>query len=140
MNDYDRGLKEGRIDALLESHTKGITRINGNIERFAKSIETLEATVNEGMEKLSSAVRTLQEQGRAAALAVQVAAETLEADAARRRLELETKATELAATASALAATETKSDRSFTKRQQLAVLVVAIGAVIVTILTATGHL
>jgi hypothetical protein len=140
MSDYDRGLKEGRIDALLESHTKGIARINGSIERFAQSVEALEAAVIEGLEKLSSAVRTLQEQGRAAALAVQVAAETLEADAARRRLELETKATELAATASALAATETKSDRSFSKRERFAGLVVAVGAVVVTILTATGHL
>jgi len=56
---------------------------------------------------------------------VTVAAETLEADAERRRGELAETAAGLAVTAKALETSETKDDRAFSKRERLAALAVS---------------
>ena len=88
-NDFDRGKREGRVDALLESHTKSILRINGNVERFSKALEQLASDVREGIADLSDGLRTMQEEGRARDLAVKVAADTLADETERRRDEEE---------------------------------------------------
>jgi len=94
LTEYERGKEEGRVNALLGEHTARLNKINGNIERFAKSNETLAKTMREDATKtrealdlLSSALRTMQEEGRARDLAVTVAAETLAKETERRRIE-----------------------------------------------------
>lgn len=126
VSDFERGVKEGRTDALLDEHTARLDAINGSIGRFSTTVEALAKNVREGLEKVSSAVRTLQEEGRLAEERVNVAAKTLAAEAERHRAELETTASGLAATAAALATSETKSDRKFSKREKVLSLVVAI--------------
>jgi len=91
----------------------------------------------EKLDTIAHEILTLQEEGRSAALAVKIAAETLESEAERRRAELEATAAGLAVTARALAATETKDDRSFSKRERLAALVVAIASTAAYIYFAT---
>jgi len=125
-SDFDRGKREGRIDALLESHTKSIARLDIHIERQSESIEHLTKAVNKGMAALSDGLRTMQEEGRARDLAVKVAAETLAAETERRREEL--------ASAGAAVAWQ------FTKRQGLAVILIAAAAVVVSILIATKRI
>ena len=134
---FDRGKREGRVDATLEDHGRHLSRINGNIARFATSVETLTATMRGKLDTIAHEILTLQEEGRSAALAVKIAAETLESEAERRRAELEATAAGLAVTARALAATETKDDRSFSKRERLAALVVAIASTAAYIYFAT---
>jgi len=99
LTDYERGMKEGRIDALLDEHTARLNKINGSVDRFAKSNEKLVETMREdaagtrtALDLLSSAMRTMQEEGRARDLAVQVAADTLAKETERRREELATTA------------------------------------------------
>jgi len=87
---YEQGLREGRVDALLEEHTSRLSKINGSVERHAKSVETLAKQVSIGFEKVASEMRTMQEDGRARDLAVEVAAETLAKETERRRVEAET--------------------------------------------------
>ncbi|HEY8723458.1 MAG TPA: hypothetical protein VIL92_06315 [Gaiellaceae bacterium] len=123
---FERGKREGRVDATLEAHGRHLTRINGNIERFATAIETLTTTMLARFDKSDHEILTLQEDGRSAALAVTVAAETLETDAERRRGELAETAAGLAVTAKALETSETKDDRAFSKRERLAALAVSI--------------
>lgn len=81
-----RGRKEGRIDALLAEHSSHLAKINGSIDRFSESSEDLTVAMRE----LASEIRTLQEEGRSAALAVKVAADTLAIETERRRDELAT--------------------------------------------------
>ena len=133
VSDFDRGKKEGRTDALLAEHTARLDAINGSIEQSASAIEALTKTVRDWSAKLSDAIRTLQEEGRLAEERVNVAAATLAADAARRRIELEATATGLATTAATLAATQTTNDRQWSRGQQLAMLVIAFAAVFVTV-------
>lgn len=123
VSDFDRGKKEGRTDATLAEHTARLDGIEGSLTRFGSAIEALANAMREGLAKLSAEIGMLQEQGRSAALAVKVAADTLAADASRRRVELEATAKELAVKASALAATETTNDRSFSKRAKILGLV-----------------
>lgn len=114
-----RGLKEGRTDALLEEHTARLDRINGSIDRHALAMEKLTAVVHDGYEKLDDAIRTMQEEARAAVLAVEVSRATLAKETERRRV--------------ALADEGATVDRKFSKRQRLAMLAVALAAVLVTV-------
>jgi hypothetical protein len=86
---YEQGLKDGRVDALLEEHTARLNKINGSVERHAKAVEGLAKSVSVGLEKLGSEIRTMQEQARARELAVEVAAETLAKSETNRRTEEE---------------------------------------------------
>jgi hypothetical protein len=86
---YEQGLREGRVDALLEEHTSRLSKINGSVERHAASVEKLAKQVSIGFEKVASEMRTMQEDGRARDLAVEVAAETLAKETERRRVEAE---------------------------------------------------
>jgi septal ring factor EnvC (AmiA/AmiB activator) len=86
--DYERGKKEGRVDALLEEHTARLNKINGSVERHAKSVETLAKQVNLGFEKLASEIRTMQEEARIREAKVSTAAETLAVETERRRKQL----------------------------------------------------
>ncbi len=114
MNEFERGEKAGRIDALLEAHTDHLAAINGSIDRFADSnIE------------LASEIRSVQEQLRLAAERVVVAATTLATETERRRSEL--------------ADANTDTDRTFTRRHALAGLALALLAVIVTYYVAPGN-
>jgi hypothetical protein len=96
-SDYQRGLKEGRVDALLEEHTFRLNKINGSIERHAKSNETLAREFKNGFDKLATEMRVMQEEARARELAVRVAAETLATETERQRQEVETARIERAA-------------------------------------------
>jgi len=125
LTDFERGKREGRVDATLDDHGRHLSRINGNIAKFATVVETLNSTMLEKLDTIAHEILTLQEDGRSAALAVTVAAETLEADAERRRGELAETAAGLAVTAKALETSETKDDRAFSKRERLAALAVS---------------
>lgn len=46
-DEFERGRKEGRIDALLEAHSEHLGIINGSIERSAKALEAVAETVRE---------------------------------------------------------------------------------------------
>lgn len=87
LNDYERGVKEGRVDARLDGHEERLDKINGSIDRFSKSQENLAKAVSVGLEKLASEIRSMQEDGRARDLAVEVARKTLNEEAERRREE-----------------------------------------------------
>lgn len=89
LTDYQRGLQEGARDALLEEHTARLNKINGSVERHAKSNESLARTVQVGFDKVASEIRTMQEEARLDRERVKVAAETLAAETERRRKELE---------------------------------------------------
>jgi septal ring factor EnvC (AmiA/AmiB activator) len=86
---YEQGLKEGRVDALLEEHTARLNKINGSVERHAKSVENLAKSVREGFDKVATEMRDAAEAARARDLAVEVAAETLAKETERRRVEAE---------------------------------------------------
>ena len=88
LTDFQRGLKEGRVDALLEEHTLRLNKINGSVDRFAKSNESLAKAMREMHEKLDSKLRNIEEQMRLDAERVKVAADTLAAETERRREEL----------------------------------------------------
>jgi hypothetical protein len=92
LTEYERGLKEGRVDALLDEHTQRLNKINGSVERFAKSNEEMAKALREGLELQARELRKLQEEGRARDLAVKVAADTLATETERRREELATAA------------------------------------------------
>lgn len=87
--DYERGKKEGRVDALLEEHTARLNKINGSVERFSKSHDNLAKSVSVGFEKVASEIRTMQEEARLREARVSVAAETLAKETERRRIEEE---------------------------------------------------
>ena len=89
LSDYQRGLQEGARDALLEEHTARLNKINGSVERHAKSVEALTRNMVQGFEKLASEIRTMQEEARLDRERVRVAADTLAAETERRRKELE---------------------------------------------------
>lgn len=114
--DFARGKKEGQTDALLAEHSRHLATVNGSIERAAIANEA----VAEGLRELASEIRTLQEDSRAAANAVTVAARTLAAETERRRAELADVAAHEADTAA-------KADRKFSKREKVAGLVVSLG-------------
>ena len=62
-DEFARGVREGRVDALLESHTQHLTAINGSIERCAVANEKLTLEVR----SLGLAIRSLEEQRRSEA-------------------------------------------------------------------------
>lgn len=86
-SEYERGKKEGRVDALLDEHTARLNKINGSVERFSKSHDNLAKSVSVGFEKVASEIRTLQEEARLREERVKVAATTLAAENERRRFE-----------------------------------------------------
>lgn len=113
--DYERGLKEGRIDALLEAHTTHLARINGSIERAADaSLAAAEST-----RVLAGEIRTMAEQQRLAAERVKVAADTLATETERRRKELADSA-------------ET-GDRRWGRRERLAALALTVAVALATL-------
>lgn len=85
LSDYQRGLAEGARDALLGEHTQRLNKINGSVERHAKSVEALTRETRSGFEKLASEIRTMQEDARLDRERVKVAAQTLAAETERRR-------------------------------------------------------
>jgi hypothetical protein len=89
MSEYERGVKEGRVEALLDEHTARLNKINGSIDRFSKSHDNLAKAVSVGIEKLASEMRTMQEDARLREAAVKVAADTLATETERRRVEEE---------------------------------------------------
>jgi hypothetical protein len=123
MTDYDRGLREGRVDALLEEHTLRLNKINGSVERHAKSNETLAKEMKSGFDKLAAEMRTMQEEARARELAVQVAADTLAKETERRREEL--------------ASAGESSRWRFTRGQQIFAAFVSVAALLVTVYLST---
>jgi methyl-accepting chemotaxis protein len=114
-SEFDRGLKEGRIDALLQAHSEHLGRLNGNVEKFGLSNEALAAAIRE----LASEIRTLQEEGRLAEERVNVAATTLARETERRREELATAAT-------AASTVEQSAERKFSKRERLIALAITV--------------
>jgi predicted nucleic acid-binding Zn-ribbon protein len=74
--EYERGKREGRVDALLEEHTVRLNKINGSVERAAIASEKLieqvrrlgdEATLREERTKAAAeALAAVTEQKRAA--------------------------------------------------------------------------
>jgi hypothetical protein len=89
VTDYERGLKEGRVEARLDGHDARLDKINGSIDRFSKSHDNLSKAVSVGLEKLANEIRKMQEEARARDLAVDIAAKTLAAETERRRSEAE---------------------------------------------------
>jgi chemotaxis response regulator CheB len=81
-------MREGRVDALLEEHTSRLNKINGSVDRFAKSNEDMTKAMREMQEKLHDSIRGIEEQMRLDAERVKVAAETLATETERRREEL----------------------------------------------------
>ena len=77
LTDYQRGLKEGRVDALLDEHTSRLNKINGSVERHAVAVE-----------QLASEIRQLRDEARLREDAVKVAAATLAEETERRRAAL----------------------------------------------------
>lgn len=120
--EFERGKREGVVDATLKDHGVHLSRINGNIDRFALALEALAERLTAAVDRLSAEVRTLQEQGRSAALAVKVAADTLALETERRREEL---------AASAAVTQGTWSLRA--NKVSVGVLIVAVVAVAVSI-------
>lgn len=95
--EYERGLKEGRVEARLDGHDERLDKINGSIDRFSKSHDNLSRAISVGLEKLASEIRSMQEDSRARELAVEVARKTLAEETARRRDEDERERVERAA-------------------------------------------
>lgn len=126
-SDYERGKKEGRVDALLDEHTVRLNKINGSIERHAESNERLANAMKTGFDKLAGEMRVMQEEARARDLAVDVARETLAKETERRREEL---------AASAETVTGTWSLRS--NKAQVVYLFVTIASLVYAILKGTG--
>lgn len=91
MTEYERGLKEGRVEARLDGHDARFDKINGSIDRFSQSHENLAKAVSVGLEKLAAEIRKMQAEAHARDLAVDVAAKTLAAETERRRVEEEGK-------------------------------------------------
>lgn len=89
LSDYQRGLKQGAVDALLSEHTARLNKINGSVERHAKSNENLTKEMRVGFEKLAGEIRTMQEEARLDRERVKVAAETLARETERRRAAIE---------------------------------------------------
>lgn len=112
MSEFERGVKEGRIDAKLEDHARHLETINGSVERSAAALENVVTEVRELRVAFETQVRTAK-----------LVAETLAAETERRR--------------EALADTAITDDRQFTKRQQIAGLALATITVIVTVYLAT---
>ncbi len=88
QTDYQRGLKEGARDALLEEHTARLNSINGSIERHAKSNEDLTKAVNNGLSKLTQEIQVMQVEARVREERVKAVADTLAAENERRRVAL----------------------------------------------------
>lgn len=107
-DEFERGKKAGRIDALLAEHTAHLARINGSIDKSATANEHVAGAMRE----LAGEIRSLQEDGRIAIERVKVAAETLAAETEWRRKELAT--------------TAEKGDRSFSKRERIAAILVSL--------------
>lgn len=118
LTDYERGREEGRVNALLDEHTQRLNKINGSVERHAKSVEALTRTTNAGFEKLAGEIRTMQEEARLDRERVKVAAQTLAQETERRRKEL-------------VAASETQSGTWLLRANKATVVsvLVAVGAV-----------
>ena len=140
LTEYERGKEEGRVTALLDEHTQRLNKINGSVDRFAKSNETLAKTMRDDASKtrdaldlLSSALRTMQEEGRARDLAVQVAADTLAKETERRRVEEDRLRIERA---TALEAPARTWDIRASKASVI-YLFIALAAIVVTIYFAT---
>lgn len=109
--DFERGQREGRVDALLEAHTKHLGKINGHIEQFTRVVDRLDKSTHAGFDKLEGAILSLQTEGRLAEERVNVAAITLAGETERRRAEL-------AAAAEAKALASSGDFQRFTKRER----------------------
>lgn len=118
-SEFERGKKEGHVEAQLAEHSQHLSRINGSIDRFTDVTRDAAAATRE----LSSEIRTLQEEGRLAAERVRVAAATLATETERRRAEL--------------AETVSSGDRRFSKRERLAALLIALVAALAAVYIAT---
>ena len=108
VDDFERGKREGRLDALVAEHTNHLGLINGSIERFAA-----------GTEALAAEIRELRTDFRLQIAAADAAARALAAETERRR--------------QALADADRSGDSRFSRRERLAGLVVAVAAVCVSV-------
>ena len=89
LTDFERGVKEGARDARLDEAFVRLNKINGSVERHAKSVETLAKDVRQTRQEIIDQLREMNEAARARDLAVQVAKETLEKETERIRIEAE---------------------------------------------------
>lgn len=135
--DFDKGHREGVVDATLSAHALHLRTINGNIARANVVTQELTTTVRDGLAAVESAVRTLQEEARLAEERVNVAAATLARETERRR-------EELAATAAQAALSENKNDRRWSRSQEMGGIALAFLALVATIVglyiaSGSGH-
>jgi chromosome segregation ATPase len=89
LTDFQRGEEKGRVNALLDEHTIRLGKINGSIERHAKSVEALAKEIRQTRQEISDKLTTMDTASAARDLAVQVAKETLEKETERLRIEAE---------------------------------------------------
>lgn len=94
--EYERAKQEGRMEARVDEAFVRLNKINGSVERHAKSNETLAKEMKAGFEAIAAEIRNMQEEARQRELAVKVAAQTLANETERRRVEEERLRTERA--------------------------------------------
>jgi len=111
-SEFERGVKEGKDDATLASNTARLDALNGSLAANVRALDALAVTMREGFDAVNGAIRILQEEGRAAVLALEVAAQTLAKETERRRAELE--------------GSTATTDRTWSKRERLAALALTI--------------
>lgn len=85
LSEYERGKLEGKTEARLDANDKRFDKINGSVERHAKSVEALTRAMQQGFTDVASEIRTMQEEARQRERDVKVAADTLAAEDKRRR-------------------------------------------------------
>ena len=136
--EFHRGVKEGRVDALLEQHSEHLAQINGSVARAGLAAEALTTAVNsltsdttaslirleqvlrDALADVASDVRTLNEDARVRDQVTEATRAALAAETERRRVELG----DMAAAGSS----------RFTRRQQLAALTLTVLGLVVSYL------
>ncbi len=104
---FERGLKEGRIDAKLDEHSRHLAAVNGSIERSATALESVAKEVRDLRVAFDTQVKTAE-----------AATKALANETERRR--------------EALAVSVSAGDQTFSRRHALAGLMVSAGAVLLT--------
>lgn len=89
LSEYERGKLEGRNEARMDEAFTRLNKINGSVERHAKSNEALAREMKAGFESIAGEIRNMQEEARIREASVKVAAETLAKETERRRVEEE---------------------------------------------------
>jgi len=89
LSEFERGVKEGARDARLDEAFVRLNKINGSVERHAKSVESLAKEVRLARQGTLDKLSEMNEAARARDLAVKVAKDTLEKETERLRIEAE---------------------------------------------------